>query len=182
MKIKEASKFIPLLRFLGTREDNAELNGFLAQFGAKPEICVVEHTSSLSYKQAGFSLDFIEQEWVVPDSRAFEKGIRVLRAVFLYSNGCDGFRQYQGPLLCDLLLSDTRSNIQRKLGQPSVSGGGNKGPSNMVWPLWDRYDFEDFSMRVDYSEGVQNIRTITLMTMFETRRLGRAQTIVSNES
>lgn len=49
---------------------------------------------------------------------------RMIKGVWLYAQGADGFQQYSGKLPYDLTWSDTRAQVEMKLGLPSESYDG----------------------------------------------------------
>jgi hypothetical protein len=78
-------------------------------------------------------------------------------AVHLYSAGYQNHRQYQGELFDGLSFRDTRERVIQKLGSPSESGGGNEARGR-VWPYWDRFDYPDHLLRVQYDFKIAGSR------------------------
>jgi len=72
-----------------------------------------------SFKSKGISLRFNSDD--------------ILTTVFLYSEGADGFRQFQGKLPFGLTFLDKRKDIEKLLGYPEKMGG------NGVIKFWVGY-------------------------------------------
>lgn len=64
-------------------------------------------------------------------SICFEK--EVVTAVFLYADKADGFKAYRGEMPLGLHFTDTRADVEKKLGAPGKTGGGG------VIPFWADY-------------------------------------------
>jgi hypothetical protein len=48
-----------------------------------------------------------------------------ITAIFLFSEGVDGHRQYSGSLPYNIQFTDTRKVVETKLGPPDAHGGGS---------------------------------------------------------
>jgi hypothetical protein len=84
--------------------------------------------------------------------------------IFLNSEGHGGFREYKGALPGGILFTDSRTKVQRGLGKPTATGGGENVAFLGKIPKWDLYDYEPFSLHVEYKEGEKSILALTLMT------------------
>lgn len=49
---------------------------------------------------------------------------QIIKGLWLYAQGSDGFQQYPGKLPYDLVWQDTRAQVEEKLGVPSESYDG----------------------------------------------------------
>jgi hypothetical protein len=110
-----ARAFAPLFSSLGKDINSPEMKTWLLSLGT-PEI---SSGSFYNYKSEGISL-LVDNE-------------HKLSAIFFYSEGADGYRQYQGDLPFGLSFQSTRKEIESVLGRPDASGG--KGVIN----YWTSY-------------------------------------------
>jgi hypothetical protein len=86
-------------------------------------------------------------------------------SVTAHSSDCDGFAAYPHPIEGNLSWSASPADVRSALGQPSISGGG--GPKIMrviVDYPWDRFDRDGYSLRVEYVESREHVRSAALMT------------------
>ena len=89
----------------------------------------------------------------------------LITSIFLHSEGDDGFREYAGELPGGLAFADPRIAVESKLGKADKSGGGTFSPLfKKKMPAWDRHDFSSFSVHIEYGNGENSIRRVTLMT------------------
>jgi len=82
----------------------------------------------------------------------------------LFSQGHQKFGQYLGLLPNDLLFSDSRAEVRRKLGHPSAYV---EGVENSIFGFinpWDRFDFGAISLHIQYDKDELNVQLISLMT------------------
>ncbi len=86
-----------------------------------------------------------------------------ITAVFLHSEGHEGFREYQGRLPGGIVFANSRKVVRQKLGEPSASRAC-KVVLGMKVPTCDRYDFGTYSLHISYAEGDTSIVLVTLMT------------------
>jgi hypothetical protein len=56
-----------------------------------------------------------------------------ITSIFFYADRADGFSAFSGELPGGLTWSDTRADVERKLGAPQVSGG------NGAIPFWSGF-------------------------------------------
>ena len=98
-----------LSSMLGKNIRGDEIQKWLSEIGDSPEIDKYDDCFYYSFKQKGVSLRFDTTE--------------ALTTVFLYSEGADGFRQYQGELPFKLSFVLSRKEIESFLGKPDKSGG-----------------------------------------------------------
>jgi hypothetical protein len=104
--------FAALSSMLGKSINNQQVKTWLSELGACTEALIDRFNDSYYYnfKSEGISLRF--------DNRDDE-----LTTIFLYSEGADRFRQYQGDLPFGLSFQLTRKEVESILGPPEESGG-----------------------------------------------------------
>ena len=104
--------FAALSSMLGKSINNAQVKTWLSELGACTEAIIDRFSDSYYYnfKSEGISLRF--------NNRDDE-----LTTVFLYSEGADRFRKYQGVLPFGLSFQLTRKEVESILGPPEESGG-----------------------------------------------------------
>ncbi len=104
---------------------------------------------------------------------AFDQGISLnmnkklcVTAVFLYAEGTeDGkfiARAYKNELPAGLSFDFSRVKVQKLLGEPTRSGQPNGEGIMQVFYAWDRYEFENRYLRLEYDALNQNIRMLTI--------------------
>jgi hypothetical protein len=104
---------------------------------------------------------------------AFDQGISLnlnkklcVTAVFLYAEGTeDGesvARAYQNVLPAALGFDFSRAKVQECLGEPTRSGEPNDEGIMQIFYAWDRYEFENGYLRLEYDALKQNIRMLTI--------------------
>lgn len=69
----------------------------------------------------------------------------ILDGVFLYRDGVDGFKEYQGPLPYGISLSLNNVQIVKLLGEPK-----KKTPKNNVAPIWLEYTDRGLTVNFKY--------------------------------
>lgn len=75
-------------------------------------------------------------------------------AVHLFSEGYEGHSEFPGGLLNSIRFGDDRQSIAQKLGKPLESGGGQfSHVLKKVVSLWDRFQFEDCSIRFQFNDA-----------------------------
>lgn len=117
-----------------------EIQKWLSKVGDSPKIEKFDDSFYYSFKQKGISLRFDTTE--------------KLTTVFLYSEGADGFRQYQGELPFKLSFLLSRNEIESIMGKPDKSGG--KGvinywvsyPSKGIGITYNSKQTDDLSARI----------------------------------
>jgi S1-C subfamily serine protease len=104
--------FAALSSMLGKSMNNPQVKTWLSELGVCTEALIDRFNDSYYYnfKSEGISLRF--------DNRDDE-----LTTIFLYSEGADRFRQYQGDLPFGLSFQLTRKEVESILGPPEESGG-----------------------------------------------------------
>jgi hypothetical protein len=82
----------------------------------------------------------------------------MVRSIQLYADGRDGYRGFAGVLPDGISVSDNRSAVLSRLGQPGAFGGGTVIPPFGKAPRWDRFDRRSDSLHVEYTDGGESIR------------------------
>jgi hypothetical protein len=103
---------------LGKGPDSKEMTALRKDLKGEPEIAKFDDCYFHSWKDRGVSL-------------RFEKD--AVKAVFLFADKADGFKEYRGELPEGLKFSDTRGDVEKKLGAAKESGG------NGVISFWVTY-------------------------------------------
>lgn len=85
-----------------------------------------------------------------------------IKTVFIFS-GSDHYGSYIGELPMNLRLSDSRIEVNRKLGKPSASGVDTEGILGNI-PMWDKFYLPTYSLHVEYGTN-GTLRQITLSTL-----------------
>ena len=98
-----------LSSMIGKNIRGDEIQGWLSKVEDTPEIGKYDDSFYYSFKQKGVSLRFDTTE--------------TLTNIFLYSEGADGYRQYQGKLPYNLSFLLNRQEIENMLDKPEKSGG-----------------------------------------------------------
>jgi hypothetical protein len=82
-----------------------------------------------------------------------------IKTVFIFA-GDDHYGSYVGELPRNIRLSDSRTEVNRKLGKPSVSGVNAEGIFGNI-PMWDKFYLPTYSLHVEYGTN-GTLRQITL--------------------
>lgn len=109
-----------LLSMIGKDIRGAEIQEWLSEVEDSPEISRFDDVFFYSYKRYGISLRFDVEE--------------KLSGIFLYSEGADDYRQYQGELPFKLSFTLTRKEIEDILGKPNKSGGRGNIKYWVIYP------------------------------------------------
>lgn len=110
---------VAVTRLAGRRADDPELMAFLTVLGSwpLPAFPPDEFHVYVEDQARGFSLAFQDAD-SVPQFRPPGTPARtpLLIGGFFYSEGKDGYRQFGGPLPCDVTWSETPAELQARLG------------------------------------------------------------------
>ena len=88
-----------------------------------------------------------------------------LQTIFLYLNRYKGHREYRGPLPRGLLAAMTQQEVRQILGSPQFERqAGEIKYLGRFGPI-DRYDFEDCSIHLQYSETHGCIDQVSLAVL-----------------
>jgi len=102
-----------------------------------------------------------------------EKGIGIhfnkqhqIMAIFLYGPTYKDRKTYVGPLPRDLLFSDDWSKVNAKLGWPTRIGRLGWGTlEEDIGAPWERFDYTDHAIHIQYARNLGQIQLITLMAL-----------------
>ena len=97
-----------------------------------------------------------------------ENGIEILlskdkkvTSIHLFSNGLNKMKEFEGILPNKLSFLLNRQQVIDNLGKPNISGGG---VSNILYGKvrpWDKYLFNKYSLRIEYSDSSDRILLVT---------------------
>lgn len=136
----------PLLGWLN--QHYAAPDGYAALFnGAAPEI--MGESPYVNGREAGiaFALDKMD----------------AVRAIFLYADGVEAFRQYQGALPAGLSFTSTRTEVCAGMGNaPSFSGQAGGEGIFAIDHSFDRFEEGAFYIRFEYLPDDQGVRLVTM--------------------
>jgi len=127
-----------IVRLLRRSENDPEVRSFFGQ--ALSQIERDEHYGSLEFKQDGVDVVFKEAPWAAPPEEIEDQHELYVVAFHLHREGHEGFAGYSGQLPKGVILGDPETEVLRKMGSPSSTGGG--GISNALKraiPRWSRY-------------------------------------------
>jgi hypothetical protein len=134
---------------LGMELRNVGQTSFVTSLGEQPVSELIGDRFYMRFSESGVLLD------AELDGR--------VASIFFHGTNSDEYRKYSGSLPDDLSFSDSRSEVRKKLGVPSASGGGIDVPMFGKAPNWDRYDRDSYSLHLQYSPGEDAIAVVTLM-------------------
>jgi len=141
------------MRVLGKTDDSPEIAKLLSDYGVKkkPRIPLDEDEVMIELKKQGVVLVF--ERTTEPKSSKIQ-----LAGVQLYSDAEKGYRNFPGKLPRGLKLSDTRSEVLKKLGKPTKSRAALK---------IDIWKYADHRIAVEYAKDADRINVVQLMTLEE---------------
>lgn len=139
-------------QILGLAPADPMVQGFLLETGGRivasePEEPNDEGRIYVSNPQAGISL------------LARPEGVT---SVFLHSQGLEEAEEYSRPLPRGLSFEMGREAVRRTLGEPAAQSDGGSFLGERTLP-WDKFDFGDWQLHVEYPEGMAKIRRVTVM-------------------
>jgi hypothetical protein len=105
------------------------------------------YRASCLLKKDGVNVHFeyVDKEWIV-------------LAVHLYGKKESGFSIYPGDLGSGITLKQNRVDFQATFGPATSTGGDGKlGTFSIVNRWWDRWDYDGYSLRVDYEADHQTV-------------------------
>jgi hypothetical protein len=157
-----------LARLVGSYEDAPSLQEVLGRLGkqTRPQRDETQ-LSFISFRNYGISFAYEDEATFLRKEQPLG-GKSLLTAIHLYSEGFEGYHQYQQPLPSGLIFRDGREEVHRKLGTPSATGGGKRALGRL-WPSWDRYDFDNYSLAVQYSPDFSNVDLVSLIARAKVR-------------
>jgi hypothetical protein len=94
-------------------------------------------------------------------SLGLDKSLAV-RSIFLYSDGVEKFKQYQGKLPANLSFTSNQKVVRKQLGEPAMSAEAGGVGIMAIEFAFDRYESKDFYIRFEYHKSSEAIRLITI--------------------
>lgn len=152
---------------LGASASDPRVAALKATLGIQADPIRMEQLAFLECPDLGVSLAFKDDIYLSTGGQRYRKdGPVTLVGIHLYSEGRDGYREYRRDLPWKIRFRDDRASVHIKAGRPTAMGGGNRALGK-VWPLWDRYDLDAYSVRVEYGGDQPRVELITLMAPSE---------------
>jgi hypothetical protein len=111
----------------------------------------------------------------VIEDRAFiaanEQGVSIMAGpeyqidtLHFYAEGVQGSHGYAGELPLNVHFGQKRNELLNALGKSSKSGGGRLNVKGEMIPKWDRFDFDTFSIHLQFSVPTDALELVTVMT------------------
>lgn len=159
-----------LVKVLGEYEDASSLQETLGRLGkqTKPQRDDTQ-LSFISFPNYGISFAYEDEATLLRKDQPIG-GKCILAAVHLYSEGFENYHQYGQNLPGGLRFDDGSQQVHQKLGEPSATGGGKRALGRL-WPRWDRYDFDAYSLSVQYAPDLSRIDLISLISPVKVKAL-----------
>ena len=163
--------FADCISILDTKSDSRE---FIHLLGCATEQKKLRkeggYRASCSLKKDGVDVHFeyVDKSWIV-------------LAVHLYGKKESGFSIYAGDLGAGITLKQSRPAFHAAFGPAASTGGdGKPGTFGIVNRWWDRWDYDGYSLRLDYEADHQTVYIVCVQRIrdvveFEKRR--KASTI-----
>lgn len=139
-----------LVGLLGIDFDALGKSALVLSLNEQPTTKQIEDRIYLKFVDAGIAFDI-------------ETADGKVAAIFLYSEGLEGYKQFSGALPEGISFSSSRSNLQSHIGKPSASGGGQIIQPFGKTNVWDRFDRENYCLHVRYADDEASINLVTLM-------------------
>lgn len=158
-----------IISILDQREDSAAYLRFKSIASKAQKLKKGGYIATQSFKKDGLLVHFeyVERAWLI-------------RAVHLYWKKESGFSPYFGELKPGVTMQANRRGLAAALGAPSSAGGdGSVGQFGIVNRVWERWDYDGYSLRLDYEADSSTIYTGCLqrprdVQEFEKRRANQA--------
>jgi hypothetical protein len=126
----------------------------------------LERSANRAYvalKGLGISFAFIEAAWIDPQTAICRPRELYVRAIHLYREGHEGYKQYANRLPLGIYFGDSNQELLRKLGNPIASGGGK--PSSILLgtaiPRWTKYAFGEDALHLELDAN-GNLQMLTI--------------------
>jgi hypothetical protein len=148
MKQKLVLLLIIILTSLGCGKQKEDLQGLIGlNINSKPfqaylnkleiaaEISRYDDSYYYTFKTKGIEIIFTNSD--------------IIGGILLFSEGSDGHRQYQGKIPYNIHFTDTRRDIEQKLGPPEKNGG------NGVINYYSSWNKEGLKLTITYKKSNQ---------------------------
>jgi hypothetical protein len=146
--------FSTLLSLLGLKRSDSRIQRFIRHFGSSAIITVFRDEAEgmddecVEFKELGFGL-------------AFDEG--TLRSIHVHSGEKgDDYGRYGYPLPMEIRFEHSKSDVLSLLGSPAAKGGGIRDEYFGNIPDWVRYHADGYTVHVEFSSDLRQIRTVTL--------------------
>lgn len=152
-----------LASLVGEPDSSVLLETIAKEAGLAPGFSRIEQLGFLEWPPFGLSVALKDDLYLETRGQSFRReGPMSVDAIHLYSDGYESYSAYRGSLPGGIHFDDSREAVQRKLGLPRASGGGNVAVGR-TWPPWDRFDFDWGACRVQYNPDLERIDMVTIM-------------------
>lgn len=140
-----------LIEILGKKLQSQSFQEFLKKVGEVPFINnEFEDVFYYEFKEKGISC-------------LFNKFDSTLEAIHLFGENDEEYEIYSEQLPHQLSFENSREEVIRKLGTPSIEGGGEKDILGEIIPPWIKYLYPNYQLHVEFNERNQLVTMITLM-------------------
>lgn len=109
-----------IISLLGSRAGEPGVEALFRQLGVKerPKLAKGEFDAHVEAMTKGVSLIFEDEAYLKDEDRPIGQGPLVLVGAFFYSEGHEGFTEFQGELPGNITFSDSGEDVLAKLGEP----------------------------------------------------------------
>jgi hypothetical protein len=80
----------------------------------------------------------------------------------LYSQGRDGYREFDGKVPGDIVFSMSRADVRGKLGDAKSSGEAVSVPILGDKPAWDKFDVGGIAVHVEYCSDLTSVGLVSI--------------------
>ncbi len=80
-----------------------------------------------------------------------------------YAKGVQGSQGYVGELPLNVHFGQKQDEMSGLPGKPSKTGGGRLSPRGEMIPKWERFDFDTFSVHLQFSVPEDALELVTVM-------------------
>jgi hypothetical protein len=153
---------VELIALLGKSTEDSEVMKILESLNLKkqPQAKYDNPRADVEVKKQGWGMAFRDEDYLLHrDIEHYGEGKMILTTLFFYPEGNkDGFKGFKGELMKGVRLSDTRSEILHKLGNPHAKYESNGILRNEIW------NFDEYRLAIIYTpEGkVKDAQVISL--------------------
>jgi hypothetical protein len=140
---------VSLATLLGMRFDDPRLAEMLGIDGPVATSSI-EHVSYAGFAELGISLVLSDHEHV--------------SAIQLHADRHEGYRQFQGPLPCEVDFAMSRDRLRRTFGKPERSGEAGPVPPLGDMPPWDKWRLGGAFLHAEYQFGAESVRMFSLLS------------------
>jgi hypothetical protein len=141
---------VELLGLIGVLVGGPEVQGFIERSGETVDMCSIEGFHHLGLKSLGVCLSTEE-----PDTR--------IRTIHIHCEPSDGYSAYHGVLPLGLQPSFSSADVRALLGPPSQCSPALEVPILGPKGAWDRFDFAEYSVHLEYTLDGRATSLVTLM-------------------